>query len=111
MMDWGKRRTYLQIGERIFPWSGDVRDNHFERNGGDEDFVRFTVAPDGCKSVNGVVHTHRSLRDYSTTFRHFRENSMDVVEPLLKDLLEAEVRVEDPGEIAVSLPFTADDDL
>ena len=33
---------------------------------------------------------------------------MDVVEPLLKDLLEAEVRVEDPGEIATSLPFTAE---
>ena len=32
----------------------------------------------------------------------------DVVEPLPKDLLEAEVRVEDAGEIVMSLPFKAE---
>ena len=33
---------------------------------------------------------------------------MDVVEPLLKDLLEAEVRVEDADEIVMSPPFRAE---
>lgn len=32
----------------------------------------------------------------------------DVVEPLPMDLLEAEVRIEDPDEIAVSPPFKAE---
>jgi len=69
------RRSYLEISEGGFSWSSDVRDGRFQGDNGHENFVRFAVAWNSCEFVNGVFHSHRTLRDDGPTFRNFGENS------------------------------------
>jgi len=52
-----------------------VRDGRFQGNNSHENFVRLAVARNSSEFVDGVIHSHRTLRDDGPAFRHFREDS------------------------------------
>ena len=57
-----------------------MRDGRFQGNSSHQDFVNFVVAWNGREFANCVVHSHRTLRDDGTTFRHYRWNSTAIAE-------------------------------
>ena len=43
-----------------------MRDGRFEWNDGNENFMRLVATRDSREFVNGIVHSHRGLRDDGT---------------------------------------------